>query len=101
MTESGVQAFAAPLPTRGWAVGLPACSVTPLPSPRVVPGAAVLISGSQVAFRGYTLSVFPTADTRGQKLPVYRVSELCAQMRLCLHRPFVTRQLWVTVVISA
>lgn len=100
MTESGVQAFAAPLPTRGWAVGLPACSVTPLPSP-VVPGATVLISGSQVAFRGYTLSVFPTADTRGQKLPVYRVSELCAQMRLCLHRPFVTRQLWVTVVISA
>lgn len=43
--------------------------------------------------RGYTPSVLPTADARGQKMPVYGVSELGAQMRLCLHRPVVSRQL--------
>lgn len=50
---------------------------------------------------GYTPSVFPTADARGQRLPVCRLSELGAPTRLCLHRPVANRQLWVAVVISA
>lgn len=63
---------------------------------------AFLISGfHRGPLEVVTTIVFPTVDTRGQKEPIYRVSEKGAQVFLCLHRPSVASQLWRAAVISA